>query len=154
MRIVIQRVTEAKVTVADKTIGRISTGLLALVGFGQEDLADLPASPIWRKMIDKLLNLRIFPDNDGKMNKSLMDISGDLMLISQFTLYADCANGRRPSFARACPPDIAAQLFDRFADDAKTLAPAAVATGEFGATMHLNFTNWGPVTIVLDQENL
>ena len=154
MRIVLQRVTDAKVTVANQTVGEISTGLLALVGFGRSDTVDLPTSPVWKKMLDKMLNLRIFPDDAGKLNKSLVDIKGDLMLISQFTLYADCKKGRRPSFTNACTPDIAAPLFDRFIGDAKESAPAHVATGEFGAEMHLAFTNWGPVTIILDSNDL
>jgi len=152
MRIVIQRVSDAKVTVADQAVGEISTGLLALVGFGKADTADLSSSPIWKKMLDKMLNLRVFPDDEGKLNKSLIDISGDLMIISQFTLYADCKKGRRPSFTDACHPYIAESLFDRFVDDARKSAPGHVATGEFGAEMHLDFTNWGPVTIILDSD--
>ncbi|MBI9080557.1 MAG: D-tyrosyl-tRNA(Tyr) deacylase [Pseudodesulfovibrio sp.] len=154
MRIVIQRVTDAKVTVADRTVGEIKTGLLALVGFGRSDTAELPTLPIWKKMLGKMLNLRIFTDDAGKLNKSLIDISGDLMLISQFTLYADCKKGRRPSFTEACHPDIAAPLFDRFVEDTERMAPATIATGEFGAEMHLDFTNWGPVTIILDSDEL
>lgn len=154
MRIVLQRVTNAKVTVDDTVVGEIKTGLLALVGLGKSDTADLPSQPIWKKMIDKMLNLRIFEDDDGKLNKSLMDISGDLMLVSQFTLYADCRKGRRPSFTGACQPDIAEPLFDRFVEDVIPLAPGSVATGEFGAEMHLDFTNWGPVTIILDSNDM
>jgi len=154
VRIVIQRVTDAKVTVAGRTLGETGTGLLTLVGFGHGDTTNIPASPIWGKMLNKMLNLRIFPDDAGKLNRSLVDISGDLMLISQFTLYADCKKGRRPSFTGACHPDIAAPLFDRFVEDARKMAPATVATGEFGAEMHLDFTNWGPVTILLDSDDL
>lgn len=154
MRIVIQRVTNATVTVDNQTIGQTETGLLALIGFGHYDTANMAGSPLWKKMLDKMLSLRIFPDDDGKLNKSLMDVSGDLMLISQFTLYADCTKGRRPSFTKACAPEIAAPLFDQFVADASKAAPAHVATGEFGAEMHLSFTNWGPVTIVLDSEEM
>jgi len=154
MRFVIQRVSDAKVTVQGNVVGEIGTGLLVLVGFGNADEADLPGSPIWKKMLDKMLNLRIFPDENDKMNRSLMDIGGDLMLISQFTLYADCKKGRRPSFTTACHPYIAESLFDRIVEDARTLTPGDFATGRFGAEMHLDFTNWGPVTIILDSEEL
>lgn len=154
MRIVIQRVSSARVTVEGDTLGEIGTGILALVGFGTNDQADLPSSPVWSKMLDKMLNLRIFPDEVGKLNNSLVDISGDLMLISQFTLYADCRKGRRPSFTKACTPDIAAPLFDHFLKDARAAAPGLVATGKFGAMMDLDFTNWGPVTITLDSEEM
>lgn len=154
MRIVLQRVTDATVTVDGQRLGEIGLGFLALVGFGQEDSADMPASPIWKKIIDKMLNLRVFADDDGKFNKSLVDVNGDLMLISQFTLYADCRKGRRPSFTDSCPPAIAEPLFDRFLADVQAAAPATVATGQFGAMMDLDFTNSGPVTIILDSNNL
>lgn len=154
MRIVIQRVSDAKVSVEGTLRGETGTGLLALVGFGSEDAPDLADSPVWKKMLDKMLNLRIFPDEQDRMNRSLMDIEGDLMIISQFTLYADCRKGRRPSFTGACPPDVAASLFDRFLEDAGQAAPGKVTTGEFGAMMHLDFTNWGPVTIILDSTEM
>lgn len=154
MKIVIQRVTDARVSVGDQVKGEIGSGILALVGFGREDTPDLAGSAVWNKMLDKLLNLRIFPDDDGKLNRSLTDVSGDLMLISQFTLYADCKKGRRPSFTGACQPYVASPLFDRFVGDARDRAPGAVASGEFGAEMHLDFTNWGPVTIILDSDDL
>lgn len=154
MKIVIQRVTDARVTVDNAIVGEIGTGLLALIGFGSADTMDLPTQPVWKKLLDKLLNLRIFVDDNGKFNKSLLDTKGDLMLISQFTLYADCKKGRRPSFTGACNPEIAASLFDQFVKDVQAVAPAHVATGEFGAEMFLNFTNWGPVTILLDSETL
>jgi len=158
VRIVIQRVSDARVLVGDAAVGEIGTGLLVLVGFGGEDKADLPESPAWRKMLDKMLNLRIFPDPEkedgGKLDLSLADIRGDLMLVSQFTLYADCKKGRRPSFTDACHPYIAESLFERFTEDARRLAPAGFATGRFGAEMRLDFTNWGPVTIILDSDEL
>lgn len=154
MRIVIQRVSDAKVTVHGSVVGEIGTGLLVLVGFGQSDDADFAGSPKWKKMLDKIFNLRIFPDDDDKLNRSLNDIKGDLMLISQFTLYADCKKGRRPSFTNACHPYVAESLFDNFVEAARKLAPGEFATGRFGAEMHLDFTNWGPVTIILDSEEL
>ncbi|WP_338669293.1 D-aminoacyl-tRNA deacylase [Pseudodesulfovibrio methanolicus] len=154
MRMVIQRVSDACVRINGTTVGEIGTGLLVLVGFGGRDRADFPETPAWRKMLDKLFNLRIFPDDNGKLNLSLTDIQGDLMLVSQFTLYADCKKGRRPSFTDACHPYIAESLFERFVEDARKLAPAGFATGRFGAEMHLDFTNWGPVTIILDSDEL
>ncbi|CCH49827.1 D-aminoacyl-tRNA deacylase [Pseudodesulfovibrio piezophilus] len=154
MRLLIQRVTNATVTVDSERLGEISTGILALVGFGLEDTRDLPSSPVWKKMLDKVFHLRIFPDDEGRMNKSLVDITGDLMIISQFTLYADCKKGRRPSFTNACPPDVASFLFDTLLEDAHCQAPGHVATGRFGAMMELDFTNWGPVTIMLDSTTI
>ncbi|BDQ34655.1 D-aminoacyl-tRNA deacylase [Pseudodesulfovibrio portus] len=154
MRVVIQRVSDAKVSVNNKVVGEISTGLLVLAGFGKTDDTDFADSPKWRKMLDKIFNLRVFPDDDGKLNLSLMDIKGDLMLISQFTLYADCKKGRRPSFTDACHPYVAESLFDHFVEEAGKRAPGQLATGRFGAEMHLDFTNWGPVTIILDSDEL
>ena len=154
MRMVIQRVSDAKVLVSGKSVGEIGTGLLVLVGFGKHDEAEFAGSPQWQKMLDKMLNLRVFPDDGGKLNLSLTDIKGDLMLVSQFTLYADCKKGRRPSFTDACHPYIAESLFDRLSEEARKLAPGGFATGRFGAEMHLDFTNWGPVTIILDSEDL
>ncbi|QGY39073.1 D-tyrosyl-tRNA(Tyr) deacylase [Pseudodesulfovibrio cashew] len=154
MRMVIQRVSDAKVTVGGKSLGSIGTGLLVLVGFGKRDTAELPDSPAWKKLLDKLTNLRIFPDDEGKLNLSLADIKGGLMLVSQFTLFADCKKGRRPSFTDACHPYLAESLFNRFVEDARSLAPGDFATGRFGEEMHLDFTNWGPVTIILDSEDI
>lgn len=154
MRLVIQRVSDARVTVGGKLYGEIGTGILVLVGFGKDDSAELPAEPVWGKMLDKMINLRIFPDDEGKLNKSLADMEGDLMLVSQFTLYANCKKGRRPSFTDACHPYVAQSLFDRLVEDATKLAPGKLATGRFGEEMHLDFTNWGPVTIILDSNDL
>ena len=154
MRVVIQRVSDARVLINGATVGEIGTGLLVLVGFGAADKAEFPDTPTWRKMLDKLFNLRIFPDESGKLNLSLTDTGGDLMLVSQFTLYADCKKGRRPSFTDACHPYMAESLFDRFVEEARKLAPAGFTTGRFGAEMNLDFTNWGPVTIILDSDQL
>lgn len=154
MRLVIQRVTDARVNVGGKTLGEIGTGLLVLVGFGKDDEPDLPDSAVWKKILDKLVNLRIFPDEDDKLNNSLADVAGGLMLISQFTLFADCKKGRRPSFTNACHPYLAESLFNRFVEDAREVAPGDFATGRFGEEMHLDFTNWGPVTIILDSQDL
>ena len=154
MRLVIQRVTEARVTVDEQTVAETGPGFLVLVGFGREDGKELPDSKVWSKMLDKLMNLRVFTDEDGKFNLSLKDVSGELLFVSQFTLYADCRKGRRPSFTNACPPELADSLFDRFVEDARVVAPAKVETGVFGAEMFLDFTNWGPVTITIDSKDL
>ncbi|SOB58389.1 D-aminoacyl-tRNA deacylase [Pseudodesulfovibrio profundus] len=153
MKLVIQRVSEATVAVEGETVGQIGTGFMVLVGFGQEDTMELAGSPVWKKLIDKLMNLRVFPDEQDKLNRSLTDIGGDIMLVSQFTLYADCRKGRRPSFTGACPPEPAEALFDRFVEDTRSVAPANVATGSFGAMMDISFTNWGPITIILDSND-
>ncbi len=153
MRLVIQRVTEARVDVARETVGSIGLGLLVLVGFGQGDDQALPESKAWKGLLDKLVNLRIFPDEEGKLNKSLKDIQGDALAVSQFTLYADCRKGRRPSFVNAAPPDTAHHLYHRFCTDLAAKVPGKTATGEFGAEMRVSFTNWGPVTIVLDSDD-
>lgn len=154
MRLVVQRVTDATVTVGGDAVGEIGKGLMVLVGFGREDGEAISGSPVWKKIIDKLINLRIFTDDAGKFNLSLADVQGDLMLVSQFTLYADCRKGRRPSFAGACPPELADRLFERFVADVRAVAPGRVETGVFGEEMFLDFTNWGPVTIMLDSAEL
>lgn len=150
MRLVIQRVTEANVTVDDKVVGEIGAGLMVLVGFGHDDSEELIVTPQWGRAMEKLVNLRIFPDEEGRFDRSLSDIGGDLLLVSQFTLYANCRKGRRPSFTDACEPVLADKLFDIFVEDVKKIAPAKVETGVFGAEMMVNLTNWGPVTIVID----
>lgn len=154
MRLVLQRVTDAKVSVDNAVIGEIGLGFLVLVGFGAEDSLDMVGSASWKKLIDKLVNLRVFEDEDGRFNRSLADKSGDLLLVSQFTLFADCKKGRRPSFSKSCPPAEAEPLFDRFVADVQRVAPGQLATGQFGAEMYLDFTNWGPVTILLDSDEL
>ena len=150
MRAVVQRVTRAQVSVNNLATGRIGPGLLLLVGVGAEDSLEFVRSRPWKVMLDKIVNLRIFTDEAGKFNHSLVDVGGDVLLVSQFTLYADCRKGRRPSFSNAAPPEVAKDLFDLFVEDMRTLAPAGVATGVFGAGMLLDFVNWGPVTITLD----
>jgi len=150
VRLVLQRVLSARVEVDGELLGEIGTGLVVLVAFGQDDDLSLQGTRPWRAMQDKILNLRVFPDEQGKLNLSLVEVGGDLLLVSQFTLYADCRKGRRPSFTSAAPPDTAQSLYHRFCEELRARAPGRTATGEFGAEMHVTFTNWGPVTIQLD----
>ena len=158
MRLLLQRVRRARVEVdqacARQVVGEIGQGLLVLAGFGQADTLALPGSQPWTALCSKLLDLRIFPDDTpdgaGKLNLSLKDTGGGLLLVSQFTLYADTRRGRRPSFSAAAPPETARALYDRLAADLAATAPGAFAQGVFGAEMLLDFVNWGPVTILLD----
>lgn len=158
MRVIVQRVKEASVTIDGERTAAISEGLLVLVGFGKEDEAAATrplTDPAWKAILailEKMLVLRIFPDEEGRMNKSLLDREGELLLVSQFTLYADTRRGRRPAFQDACPPEAAATLFDRFCEEAATRLPGKVGRGVFAADMDVALVNWGPVTITLDSE--
>lgn len=156
MKLVLQRVKQAAVSVDSQEVARIGPGLLVFAGFGQEDDDSLPGSKTWAFMLKKIFELRIFPDEDGRLNKSLRDLEpegGELLLVSQFTLYADCSKGRRPSFQQAAPPDIARMLFTRLKEDAAHAWPDKVQSGIFGAEMDVSLTNWGPVTITLDSQS-
>jgi len=144
MRAVIQRVSRARVQVDGQTTGEIGQGLLILLGVGQGDTPREADS-----LLDKIINLRIFEDAGGKMNLSLLETGGQLMVISQFTLYADCRKGRRPSFTDAAPPGEAEKLYDYFVDAARKRG-LQVATGIFQALMAVELVNFGPVTILLD----
>lgn len=143
MKILIQRVSTAKVEVAGEAVGEIGQGILALVGLEPEDG---PAQ--LEKMLNKLLNYRVFTDAEGRMNCSLKDINGGLLLVSQFTLAADTRSGLRPGFSTAAAPELAEQLFERFVGMAQAVWPQ-VATGRFGADMQVSLTNDGPVTFLL-----
>ena len=145
MRIVLQRVSSARVTVAGKVTGEIGKGLLLLAGFTATDTAD---AVDW--MADKIATLRIFGDDAGKMNLALEDVSGGVLIVSQFTLYGDASKGRRPSFIAAAPPEIATPLYERFVE-AFRVRGYQVATGEFGAMMNVELVNDGPVTLVLER---
>jgi D-tyrosyl-tRNA(Tyr) deacylase len=151
MRLLVQRVREAQVTVEGRLVGRIGPGFLLLVGMGGEDDADGGAA--LAPMADKVLNLRIFRDEEDRMNRSLLDTGGELLAVSQFTLHADCRRGRRPGFTRAAPPDKARELFDRFVGLLRGRG-VRVETGEFGAMMQVSLVNDGPVTIWLDSQEL
>ncbi len=144
MRAVIQRVSRARVRVNEQTTGEIGPGLLILLGVAQ---GDTPKEADY--LLDKITNLRIFEDAGGKMNLSLLETGGQLMVISQFTLYADCRKGRRPSFTDAAPPGEAQKLYDYFVDTARKRG-LQVATGIFQALMEVELVNFGPVTILLD----
>lgn len=145
MRAVIQRVKHANVKVAGTTIGEIGHGLLVLLGITHDDgFSDND----W--MLKKLLQLRIFNDTDGKMNLSVTDVAGSILVVSQFTLYADAKKGNRPSYIRSAPPAISIPLYDNFVADLQARFTGKVATGEFGAMMDVELLNDGPVTIILD----
>ncbi len=146
MRVVLQRVSRAQVTTERGVAGRIDRGHVLLVGIhGTDDESSLS----W--MAAKILDLRVFPDAEGKMNRSLADIGGDLLVVSQFTLYGDVRKGRRPSFVDAAPPETAEPLFARFVELLRERAPGRVETGEFGAHMQVEIVNDGPVTLVLEK---
>jgi D-tyrosyl-tRNA(Tyr) deacylase len=149
MRAVIQRVREGRVSVEDQTVGKIGTGLVILVGAGHGD-----GEPEADRLADKIANLRIFSDAEGKTNLSVLDVKGEALVISQFTLYADCRKGRRPSFIHAAAPDVAAPLVDYFAGRLREAGVGRVETGEFGAMMLVEIQNDGPFTIVLDTDDL
>lgn len=146
MRAIIQRVQHASVTVDQQTTGAIQRGILILLGAGHDDDdKDL------QYILDKTVNLRIFPDDEGKMNLSLKEISGDLLIVSQFTLYGDARKGRRPSFIAAMHPEPAERLYQSFITKAKEIQElGTVASGIFGADMKVSLLNDGPVTILLD----
>jgi D-tyrosyl-tRNA(Tyr) deacylase len=146
MRVVVQRCKEAKVTVDGETTGQINQGLMVLVGVTHED-----TEKDAQYLADKVAGLRIFEDEEGKMNFSVADAGGEILSVSQFTLYGDCRKGRRPNFMAAAKPDAALALYDCFNRElaAKGLK---VETGRFGALMDVEFTNWGPVTLIIDSK--
>lgn len=144
MRILIQRVSEAHIIVSGSTVGAIRTGLLVFLGVAK---SDTPADADY--LVDKLLGLRIFPDEEGKMNRNVNQAGGALLIVSQFTLYADCRKGRRPSFDHAAPPETALSLYNYFVESAKK-GPVPVETGVFQTSMQVHLVNDGPVTIQID----
>lgn len=144
MRAVVQRVTEASVTVEGKTVGAIGPGLLVLLGVSQEDTEKDGAY-----LAEKLAGLRIFEDEEEKMNRSVAQVGGSILLVSQFTLYGDVRHGKRPSFTQAAVPDVANRLYEQLADSLRAKG-IPVATGQFQAHMEVALVNDGPVTILLD----
>ena len=149
MRAVITRVKSASVSIAGSVVGEIGHGLLILLGVGPDDTPEL-----CEKLADKALGLRIFCDEAGKMNRSLADIGGQVLVVSQFTLYADCRKGRRPSFSHAGDPAWSRGMFERFTRKVSEESGRPVPTGVFGADMRVHLINWGPVTIWLDSHEV
>lgn len=148
MKIVLQRVKHSSVEIDGKIHGKIEQGFMVLVGFSSSD-----NQFIIDKMIDKMIHLRVFEDDHGKMNLSLQDINGSILSISQFTLYADCRKGRRPGFTNAAKPDIAIPLYEYFNKKINELG-IHIETGIFGADMKVSLLNDGPVTIILDSHEI
>lgn len=148
MKFVIQVASNAEVTVDGKAVGRISKGFMVLIGIENADTREIAD-----KMVRKMLGLRIFPDENGKTNLSLEQVGGGLLLISQFTLYADCKHGNRPSFINAGAPDFAKEMYEYIIEQCRNLG-VHTETGEFGADMQVTFTNDGPFTIILDSKEL
>lgn len=144
MRLLLQRVTRASVRIEDAVVGEIGRGIVALVGVGHDDTAEVAAT-LARRTVD----LRIFADDEGRTNRSLVDVGGSVLAVSQFTLYADTRKGRRPSFLDAAPPELGSRLYDAYADALATLG-IPVARGVFGGDMAVELVNDGPFTIWLD----
>ena len=146
MRIVLQRVARGTVTIDGRIAGTVERGLVLLVGFATTD-----GEEALKWMADKVVGLRVFPDEEGRMNRSLDEVGGGLLVVSQFTLYGDVRKGRRPSFGDAASPDVAVPLYERFVALLRERAPGRVETGEFGAMMDLELVNAGPVTMILER---
>ena len=147
MRVVIQRVSEAAVNIDDTNVGKIQQGLLILLGIETEDQegdADY--------LVQKISNLRIFSDAEGKMNLSIQDVGGQFLVVSQFTLHADTRKGKRPSYIRAARPEQAIPLYEYFLSELQKTAPSPIQTGQFGADMQVALVNDGPVTIIMDSK--
>lgn len=146
MRVVLQRVTTAEVRIDDGVSGRIGRGFVVLAGFGRNDDETTLA---W--MADKIVGLRLFADGDGRMNLDLDSVGGEILVVSQFTLYGDARKGRRPSFVAAADPAVAVPLYDRFLELLEDRVPGRVQCGEFGAMMDVELVNDGPVTLILER---
>ncbi len=146
MRAVVQRVKKSRVTVEGKITGEINKGLMVLLGVGQED-----SSQDIDYLAEKIINLRIFEDNNGKMNLSLLDVGGELLVVSQFTLYGDCRKGRRPGYDKAARPDMAKELYGSFVEKCRSYG-VNTQTGIFQAEMLVDISNDGPVTLLLDSK--
>ena len=148
MKFVIQVVSQAQVDIDGETVGKIGKGFVVLIGIGQEDTREIAD-----KMVDKMVKLRIFDDENGKTNLSLADVDGGLLLISQFTLYANCRKGNRPSFTDAGAPAMSEELYDYICEKCAGLVPVT-ERGRFGADMKVSLVNEGPFTVVLDSAEI
>ena len=148
MKAVLQRVSQASVTINNQTVAQIEQGLLVLVGIVEEDTQE---DINW--LVNKILNCRIFSDENGVMNKSIKDIDGDVIVVSQFTLHASTKKGNRPSYIKAAKPDVAIPLYESFIKTCETDLNKSIQTGEFGADMKVALVNDGPVTIIIDTKN-
>lgn len=146
MKFIVQRVNKSQVEVEEKIVGKIDKGFMVLIGITHNDTKEIADF-----LVRKLINLRVFEDEKGKMNLSLKDVQGSLLLISQFTLYADCTSGNRPSFTNAAKPEFANELYEYIIEECKKQIPN-VQTGIFGADMQVSLINDGPVTIILEKE--
>ncbi len=146
MKFIVQRVNKSQVEVEEKIVGKIDKGFMVLIGITHNDTKEIADY-----LVRKLINLRVFEDENGKMNLSLKDVQGSLLLISQFTLYADCTSGNRPSFTNAAKPEFANELYEYIIEECKKQIPN-VQTGIFGADMQVSLVNDGPVTIILEKE--
>ncbi|MEK5441702.1 D-aminoacyl-tRNA deacylase [Fredinandcohnia sp. FSL W7-1320] len=146
MKVVVQRAKNARVVVQNEVVGAIKNGLMLLVGITHTDtMEDI------KYVADKIVNLRIFEDDEGKMNQSLLDVKGDILSVSQFTLYGDCRKGRRPNFMDAAKPEFAEKMYDLFNAEIREKG-VHVETGSFGAMMDVQFTNVGPVTLIIESK--
>ncbi|TYB78255.1 D-aminoacyl-tRNA deacylase [Bizionia myxarmorum] len=148
MKAVIQRVSQASVTIIGKKVASINDGLVVLLGIVNEDVSE---DISW--LSNKIVNMRIFPDAEGVMNKSLLDINGDVIIVSQFTLHANTKKGNRPSYIKAAKPDVAIPLYESFIKQMELDLGKSIQTGEFGADMQVALINDGPVTIIIDTKN-
>ena len=148
MRAVVQRVKRAEVRVNGRVVGAVGEGMVVLLGVGKEDTQEAAAA-----LADKIVNLRIYDDQQGRMNRSIAEIQGGLLCVSQFTLYGDCHKGRRPSYDRAARPDMASRLYEAFVESVRARG-IAVQTGQFQALMEVELVNNGPVTLLLDSERV
>ncbi len=148
MRAVVQRVLEASVSIREKTTSQIGKGILIFLGVGQEDTLDDAHT-----LAEKVVNLRIFPDADDKMNLSILDVEGGVLVISQFTLFGDCRKGRRPSYTSAAPPEQAKTLYEAFVEEVRHYT-ASIKTGQFQEMMQVHLINDGPVTLLIDSRKI
>jgi D-tyrosyl-tRNA(Tyr) deacylase len=149
VRLLLQRVSRAQVRIDNEVSGQIDKGILVFVGLGTTD-----TDAMFGPALEKIANMRIFPDDEGKMNKSVLDVGGGLLVVSQFTLYADTRKGRRPSYIKAMPPGDAEPMFNRFFEFVKAKFSGPVGGGRFGAMMDVDLVNDGPVTIWIDSDEL